>query len=165
MTSTTNGAHAELLIELAGNTHYPTNPFPYTDSSESSAYVECLCVSSASAFTVSYSTSYTPGNCTRHLISGHNPLITVRYNSNAGTSLRCYFPGFIVPDSSAYGTQVIVNFYWNPMHIFNKPAVPSSYYSSYKSTGYAINLNSNGVTGFQSFSEGSLFWTTSGKVN
>jgi hypothetical protein len=37
MTSFTDGAHAELLVELTGNTYYPgypssSNPFPYTDS-------------------------------------------------------------------------------------------------------------------------------------
>jgi len=124
MTSTTSGSNAQLIVTFTGNNVFPnSNPFEYTSDSEKAAPIECLCVVSGSGITITSSTSYTTANCTRHIVSGLPPTISVRIDASNGQYLACYFPGFIVPSNGNGGTMY-ANFYRDPMNFFKAQSIP-----------------------------------------
>jgi hypothetical protein len=121
-------------VQLQGNTNYPSNnPFP------------CNCAVSASSFSFTASSSYVPGNCTRHIFSGMDPFISVRLDAPTNSYIACFFPGFLVP-SSGGGSSIYVNFYWNPMHFFNAQSLPSPLYSPYMKQSGSVGLTSTGTS-------------------
>jgi hypothetical protein len=107
-TRSSPNSNAELIITLTGNVL--NNPFTYTSSSESAARIECLCVVSNSAISISAGTSYTVATCTRYIISGMPTSIGVKINANNGQYMACYFPGFTV-GSWGNGWTMYGNFY------------------------------------------------------
>ncbi len=169
MTSSTVGSHAELVVvfDSNGNNHFSnSNPFPYTDYTESAASIECMCINSGSSLTITSTLSYQNANCTRYIISGMDPFLAVRHDVSAGQYLRCYFPGFNTPTSSSYGTSLSVSFYWNPMHFFNKHSIPYAHHSSYETRYVTKSLTTTGTSNsFYDLNEGSKFWVLGGEVN
>lgn len=127
MISNSAGSSAQLVISFTGNNAFTNNNlFKYTDSTEGAAYIECLCVVSSSAITISAGTSYTAANCTRYawVGSGYKPFITVRVDASAGQYLACYFPGFNNPNSVG-GSTMTVNFYRDIQNHFKYWQLPN----------------------------------------
>jgi hypothetical protein len=176
MTSTSAGSSAQLVVSFTGNNIFPNtntnNPFGYTTQSESAAYIECLCVVSNSAITISAGTSYTAANCTRYAISGYPAFLTVRVNANAGQYLACYFPGFSTPTTSSNGWYSYVNFYSDRMNHFKYNTaskyngLPELFRSIYQTTGYSIGLTTQSIiSSFNTVDYNGTFWGTYGSVS
>ena len=129
MTNTNWYSSGQLVVSFTGDNGFTNNnPFPYTTYTESAAYIECLCVVSNSAISISAGTSYTAANCTRYIISGFPPFLTVRINANAGQNLMCFFPGFKLPNSASSWT-LYSNFYKDPMNHFKYWGLPEQFRS------------------------------------
>lgn len=85
---------SNLLVGLLEGSWSNNNPFPYTYNSDFGAQIDCLC----SASTSTASTVFPAATCYRYLQG--NPFITVDVSISSGGNVRCYFPGFMVPNSN-----------------------------------------------------------------
>jgi hypothetical protein len=164
-TTASSGSSAQLVISFSGDSivFSAGNPFPYATTSESAAYVECLCVVSSSTITISAGTSYTAANCTRYIPTGYPPFLTVRVTASVGQYLSCYFPGFKNPTSSNNGL-LTANFYRDTMNHFKFYGLPDQFRSNYQTVGVNYVLGSNSY-GLNTVTYNSTFWTTYGSVN
>lgn len=117
---------------------------------------------SGSSITISAGTSYTAANCTRYVMSGYSPFITVRINANTNQYLACYFPGFTIPSSSSNGWTLYANFYRNSMNHFKYHGLPEQFRSNYQTTGVAIGLTNQAAYGTNSITDNGTFWPTYG---
>jgi hypothetical protein len=96
-------------------------------------------VSTTGGFNVAATSVYTQANCTRQIISGMDPFITVRYAVNAGQSLRCYFPGFVNP-TEGYGSSISVSFHVSNTHHYKNQNLPYDHYSAFQTTFRTTSL-------------------------
>lgn len=164
MTSTNWYTSGQLVVSFTNDNGFTNgNPFPYTPHTEKAAYIECLCVVSSSAITITSTTSYTAANCTRYVMSGYSPFLTVRINANSGQNLMCFFPGFKLPSSSNGNWNLVSNFYRDPMNHFKYWSLPEQFRSIHQYTGVGTPLSNYGSNGI-SVDYNGTFWTTSGNT-
>lgn len=164
MTSTTWQTSGQLLVSFTGDNGFANgNPFPYTPHTEPAAYIECLCVVSSSTISINSGTSYTAANCTRYVMSGYAPFLTVRINANVGQNLMCFFPGFKLPSSSSSNWRLYSNFYRDPMNHFKYWGLPEQFRSVYQTTGVGTPLSSSTSNGISVYYNGT-FWGTNGNA-
>lgn len=144
MTNTISGSSTQLVVSFSGNTAFPNsnNPFGYTTQSESAAYIDCLCKVSTGAISITAGMSYTVANCTRYVMSGYAPFLTVRIDASVGNYLICYFPGFNTPTSNN-GNPLYLNFFADTQNHFKYYSLPNQFRSIYQTLNQGIGLNSN----------------------
>jgi len=142
MLSTTQADNAQLIISFTGNQNYDSppsgkfssGPFQWTRSGEEAAPIDCLCVVSGAYVNINHTTSYSPANCTRYMISGFPPFLGIRVQANAGQFLKCFIPGFKMPSSSG-GDRIYLNFYTDNLNHFKYHGIPNQFFSSHQTLG------------------------------